>query len=226
MAASALSHAGSDRRKRGAGSITGLKYILMSGTREEVTQLLVRWKDGDPAAEAELTPVLYRELRRLAERHLRNERVGHTLQPTALVNELYLDLVGDQLPDWKSRAHFFGVAAHRMRQILVEHARRRGAEKRGGDAEKLPIDAAICFAPGRSREVIALDDALKALEQVDPRKAKVIELRYYAGLSVEETAQMLEISVATIGREQRFAEAWLRREMSGEAGPAEGDAAK
>lgn len=184
----------------------------------EVTQLLVRWKEGDPAAEAELTPVLYRELHRLAERYLRNERTAHTLQPTALVNELYLELVAGQLPDWKSRAHFFGVAAHRMRHILVEHARHRGAAKRGCGAQALPIDEMVCFAPGRSREVIALDDALKALEQVDARKAKVIELRYFAGLSVEETAQILEVSVATIGREQRFAEAWLKREIGGGAG--------
>ena len=186
----------------------------MSETRAEVTQLLVRWKAGDPSAEAELTPVLYRELHRLAERYLRNERAAHTLQPTALINELYLELVAGQLPDWQSRAHFFGVAAHRMRQILVEHARQRGAAKRGGGAENLPIDGIVCFAPGRSREVIALDDALKTLEKVDPRKAKVIELRYFAGLSIEETAQTLDLSVATIGREQRFAEAWLKRELT------------
>lgn len=188
----------------------------MSETRAEVTQLLVRWRAGDAEAEAELTPVLYRELHRLAERYLRNERAEHTLQPTALINELYLDLVAGDLPDWTSRAHFFGVAAHRMRQILVEHARQRGAAKRGGGAEKLPIDEMVCFAPDRGRDVIALDDALKALEQVDARKAKVIELRYFAGLSVEETAKVLDVSVATIGREQRFAEAWLKREISGE----------
>lgn len=185
----------------------------MSENQAEITQLLVRWKDGDTAAEAELTPVLYRELHALAQRYLRNERAAHTLQPTALVNEVYLDLVARELPDWQSRAHFYGVAAHRMRQILVEHARQRGAAKRGGGLEHMPIDEMVCFAPGRSREVLALDDALKALEQIDARKAKVIELRYFAGQSIEETAQMLEVSVATIGREQRFAEAWLRREM-------------
>jgi RNA polymerase sigma-70 factor, ECF subfamily len=190
----------------------------MSDSQAEVTQLLLRWKEGDAKAEAELTPVLYRELHRLAARYLRNERAEHTLQATALVNELYLELVADQLPDWQSRAHFFGVAANRMRHILVEHARHRGAAKRGGGAEKLPIDEMTCFAPSRSREVIALDDALKALEQVDPRKAKVIELRFFAGLSIEETARTLDLSVATIGREQRFAEAWLKREMSGAEG--------
>ena len=181
----------------------------------EVTQLLVRWKEGDSAAEAELTPVLYRELHRLAERYLRGERGEHTLQPTALVNELYLSLVARDLPDWQSRAHFYGVAAHRMRQILVEHARQRGAAKRGGGNQNVPLDEMVCFAPGRSREVLALDDALGALEGFDARKAKVIELRFFAGLSVEETAQALDVSVATIGREQRLAEAWLRREMSG-----------
>lgn len=189
----------------------------MAAEKAEVTQLLVRWKDGDAAAEAELTPVLYRELHRLAERYLRNERAEHTLQPTALVNELYLSLVARDLPDWQSRAHFFGVAAHRMRQILVEHARHRSAAKRGSGQENLPIDEMVCFAPSRSRDVLALDDALTALSQFDERKAKVIELRYFAGLSVEETAQMLDVSVATIGREQRVAEAWLRREMNGGA---------
>lgn len=186
----------------------------MPDAQEDVTRLLLRWKQGDAAAEAELTPVVYRELHRLAERYLRAERASHTLQATALVNELYLNLVARGLPDWESRAHFYGVAAHRMRQILVEHARRRSAAKRGSGNEQTPIDEIVCFAPGRSREVIALDDALTALEAFDARKAKVIELRFFAGLSVEETAQMLEMSVATIGREQRLAEAWLRREMT------------
>lgn len=196
----------------------------MADANEDVTQLLVRWKQGDAAAEAELTPVLYRELHRLAERYLRDERVSHTLQPTALVNELYLNLVARDLPDWQSRAHFYGIAAHRMRQILVEHARKRGAAKRGSGGENLAIDEMVCFAPGRSREVLALDDALSALESFDTRKAKVIELRFFAGLSIEETAKMLDISVATVGREQRLAEAWLRREMSGNGGgPNEGE---
>lgn len=187
----------------------------------EITRLLVRWKQGDQAAESELTPVLYRELHRLAERYLRDEHAARTLQPTALVNELYLGLVAKELPDWESRAHFFGIAAHRMRQILVEHARKRTTAKRGGDADKVPLDEMVCFAPSRSRELLALDDAITALAKVDARKAKVIELRYFAGLSVEETGEMLGISVATVGREQRFAEAFLRREMSGEGGAAE-----
>ncbi len=189
----------------------------------EITQLLVRWKQGDQSAETELTPVLYRELHRLAERYLRDERAARTLQPTALVNELYLGLVAKELPDWESRAHFFGISAHRMRQILVEHARKRGTAKRGGDAEKVTLDEMVCFAPGRSRELLALDDALTALAKVDARKAKVIELRYFAGLSVEETAEMVGVSVATVGREQRFAEAFLRREMGGDGGAPGGE---
>lgn len=190
----------------------------MPEAREEVTRLLVRWKQGDQAAQAELTPVLYRELHRLAEHYLRDERSGHTLQPTALINELYLSLVASELPDWESRSHFYGVAAHRMRQILVEHARKRAAAKRGSGNAALPLDEMVCFAPERGREMLALDDALTALEKFDPRKAKVIELRFFAGLSVEETGKMLDISVATVGREQRVAEAWLRREMTGPAG--------
>ncbi len=179
----------------------------------EVTQLLARWKNGDSAAEQVLTPLLYDELHKLARRYLQNERAADTLQPTALVNELYLRLIGQEHPDWQSRGHFFGVAAHRMRQILVEHARKHRAGKRGGGVAPVELNEMLCFAPGKSAEVLALDDALTALAAFDERKAKVIELRFFAGLSVEETAQALGISVATVGREQRMAEAWLRREM-------------
>jgi RNA polymerase sigma factor (TIGR02999 family) len=181
----------------------------------EVTQLLARWKNGDSAAEEALTPLLYNELHKLARRYLRDERAAATLQPTALVSELYVRLIGQDLPDWQSRSHFFGVAAHRMRQILVEHARKHRAGKRGGGVANVELNEMLCFAPGKSAEVLALDDALNALTKFDERKAKVIELRYFAGLSVEETAQALDISVATVGREQRMAEAWLKREMGG-----------
>lgn len=181
----------------------------------EVTQLLARWKNGDSAAEEALTPLLYNELHKLARRYLQDERAAATLQPTALVSELYLRLIGQDLPDWQSRSHFFGVAAHRMRQILVEHARKHRAGKRGGGVANVELNEMLCFAPGKSAEVLALDDALNALAKFDERKAKVIELRFFAGLSVEETAQALDISVATVGREQRMAEAWLKREMSG-----------
>ncbi len=181
----------------------------------QVTQLLARWKNGDSAAEEVLTPLLYNELHKLARRYLQDERAAATLQPTALVSELYLRLIGQEHPDWQSRSHFFGVAAHRMRQILVEHARKHRAGKRGGGVANVELNEMLCFAPGKSAEVLALDDALNALAQFDQRKAKVIELRFFAGLSVEETAQALDISVATVGREQRMAEAWLKREMSG-----------
>ncbi len=179
----------------------------------EVTQLLVRWKEGDPTAAEQLTPIVYRELHRLAERYLRDERSAITLQPTALVHELYMELVSHDLPDWESRRHFFGIAAHRMRQILVEHARKQNAAKRGAGAEKVELNDVIAFAPQKSPDVVALDDALNALAAFDARKAKIIELRFFGGLSVEETAQALGISVATAGRDQRLAEAWLRREM-------------
>lgn len=181
----------------------------------QVTQLLARWKNGDSAAEEVLTPLLYNELHKLARRYLQDERAAATLQPTALVSELYLRLIGQEHPDWQSRSHFFGVAAHRMRQILVEHARKHRAGKRGGGVANVELNEMLCFAPGKSAEVLALDDALNALAKFDERKAKVIELRFFAGLSVEETAQALDISVATVGREQRMAEAWLKREMSG-----------
>lgn len=179
----------------------------------EVTQLLVRWKEGDQAAADQLTPIVYRELHRLAERYLRNERSAQTLQPTALVHELYMELVSHELPDWESRGHFYGIAAHRMRQILVDHARKQNAAKRGAGAEKLELDEIVAFAPQKSPDVVALDDALNALAAFDARKAKIIELRFFGGLSIDETAQAMGVSVATVGRDQRLAEAWLRREM-------------
>ncbi|MDX2151472.1 MAG: sigma-70 family RNA polymerase sigma factor [Bryobacteraceae bacterium] len=180
----------------------------------DVTHLLMRWKAGDAAAMEALTQMVYRELRQLAQRYLSDERGATTLQPTALVHELYVRLVSQELPDWESRGHFFGIAAHRMRQILVEHARKSRAAKRGSGVEASSIDDVICFAPERPSDIIALDDSLNALAAFDERKARVIELRYFAGLSVEETGNAMGISVATVGREQRLAEAWLRREMS------------
>jgi len=161
-----------------------------------------------------LTPLVYNELRRLAERYLRNERSAATLQPTALVHEAYLRLVAQSMPDWESRAHFFGVAAHLMRQILVDHARKHRSAKRGGGVDKLSIDEIIGLGTDKPADIIALDDALKTLAEIDERKAKVIELRFFGGLSVEETAVALGVSPATIGREQRLAEAWLHRELS------------
>jgi RNA polymerase sigma factor (TIGR02999 family) len=161
-----------------------------------------------------LVPLVYDEMRRLAQKYLRDEGSAATLQPTALVHEAYLRLVAQALPDWESRSHFFGVAAHLMRQVLVDHARKNKSGKRGGGAPKTPFDEALSFAPERSSEVLALDDALNALAVVDPRKCQIVELRFFGGFSVEETAQALDLSVATIGREQRLAEAWLHRELS------------
>ena len=181
---------------------------------EAVTQLLVAWKDGSKEALDLLTPIVYSELRRLASHYLAGERAAMTLQPTALVHEAYLRLVAQSLPDWESRSHFFGVAAHLMRQILVDHARRRRTAKRGSGGEKVALDSIVSFAPERDRDIEALDDALTALAAVDERKCKVIELRFFGGFSVEETAKALGISVATVGREQRMAEAWLHRSMT------------
>jgi RNA polymerase sigma-70 factor, ECF subfamily len=161
-----------------------------------------------------LVPLVYDEIRRLAQSYLRDERSADTLQPTALVHEAYLRLVGQNLPDWESRSHFFGVAAHLMRQILVDHARRHKSAKRGGGQPKAYLEEALNFAPERSSDFLALDDALAALTRVDERKCRIIELRFFGGFSVEETAQALGISVATAGREQRLAEAWLHREVS------------
>jgi len=183
---------------------------------EEVTRLLIEWKGGNQGAVDMLVPLVYDEMRRLAESYLRDERAAATLQPTALCHEAYLRLVGQSLPDWESRSHFFGVAAHLMRQILVDHARRHRSGKRGGGAPKVSLDEALSFAPERSSEIVALDDALHELAKIDERKTRIIELRFFGGFSVEETAQALNLSVATIGREQRLAEAWLHREMSRE----------
>lgn len=179
----------------------------------EVTQLLLKWRQGDRQALEQLLPLLYGELRQLAGGFLRRERSDHTLQATALVNEAYLRLVDQTLPDFQNRAHFFGVAAKAMRRILVEHARARGAAKRGGGADKVPVEDVPLQTPARDPEILDLEDALLRLEEADPRKARVIELRFYGGMTIEEIAQAEGLSTATVGRELRFAEAWLRREI-------------
>jgi len=183
-------------------------------TETDVTNLLLAWKAGDEQARNDLIPILYEELRRIAARYLRNEHAAHTLQPTALVHEAYMRLVQQQLPDWESRAHFVGVAAYLMRQLLLENARRNHAQKRGQGRSKLPLSEALSFAAESSSIILDLDAALQQLARIDERKSRIIELRFFGGLTVAEVAQSLNISVATVGREQRLAEAWLCREMT------------
>lgn len=180
----------------------------------EVTQLLLDWSNGDRAALDQLMPVVYRELYKIATAYLRGERPGHTLQPTALINEAYLRLTHQALPEWEGRRHFYGVAAQLMRQILVEHARSHGAAKRGGGAPKLSLDEVLDYSREQASALVALDEALTVLKDFDERKARVIELRYFGGLSMEETAETLDLSLATVGREQRLAQAWLHRELA------------
>jgi RNA polymerase sigma factor (TIGR02999 family) len=180
----------------------------------EITQLLQGWRGGDRQALDELLPIVYKELQRLAHFQLRQERPGHTLQSAALVNEAYLRLIGLNPPQWESRTHFFAIAAQLMRQILVDYARRHRAGKRGGGEEKIPLDDATMLSRGKPIDVVALDEALKALAQVDPRKAQVVELRFFTGLSFEETAEVLQVSAVTVSRDWSTARAWLHREMN------------
>jgi RNA polymerase sigma factor (TIGR02999 family) len=179
----------------------------------EVTHLLFKWSQGNNEALDQLMPIVYQELHQIALSYLRRERPDHTLQPTALINEAYMRLIDQSLPQWQSRTHFFGVAARLMRQILVEHARRHHAAKRGGQDQKISLEETVQFSKERSAEMVSLDDALTALAAFDERKARVIELRYFGGLSIEETAEVIGVSMPTIGREQRLAEAWLEREL-------------
>lgn len=183
---------------------------------EEITHLLEGWRAGDRKALDELLPLVYKELRRLAHFQLRNERPDHTLQSTALVNEAYLRLVGMNSPQWEGRSHFLAIAAQLMRQILVDYARRHRAKKRGGQVETLSLDDTGCFEQGKSRDidVVILDDALQTLAKIDPRKAQVVELRFFGGLNFEETAEVLKVSSITVKRDWSTARAWLHREMS------------
>lgn len=188
----------------------GSVFNYMSATHD-VTQLLVQWANGDKSALDDLTPLVYKELRRLAASHLRKERRSHTLQPTALVHEAYLRLVDQKNPNWQNRSHFFGVASQLMRRILVDHARKRQADKRAG--QRVTLDEAVSFQKERSRELLALDGALSVLEKMDQRKSRAVELRYFGGLSMDEIAQTLDVSAVTVRRDLRMAEAWLNREM-------------
>jgi RNA polymerase sigma factor (TIGR02999 family) len=197
--------------------------------QQPVTQLLAQWRDGDERAFAELSALMYEELRQLAQRHLRRERSDHTIQKTALVNEAFVRLVGQQAVDWQSRAHFIGLASKLMRRVLVDYARARLADKRGGGAGVLSLDEIAApqadDAPDTTptalqhldahtqEEVSAIDQALQRLEQLDARQAQIVEMRYFGGLTVEQTAEAIGISAATVKREWTLARAWLRREL-------------
>jgi RNA polymerase sigma factor (TIGR02999 family) len=184
------------------------------GQTSETTQLLRAWAEGDRNALERLTPHVYRTLRRIAGHHLQHERPGNSLQATALVHEAYLELIDITNVDWQHRAHFFAVSAKIMRHILLDHVRRRVAAKRGGHAERVDLDELPDLSGDRAKELIALEDALNALEAIDARKARVVELRFYGGLSVDESAAVLEISPETVMRDWKFARSWLQAELS------------
>ena len=185
-----------------------------SSAPNEITEQLIAWSEGDPAAQEKLIAAVYQELRRMADRYLRSEDSGHSLQPTALVHEAYLRLIDQRKVNWQNRAHFFGVAAQMMRRILIDHAKTKHRMKRGGDAVRVSLDDNMNFTQERAGELLALDDALHALAVMDQRKSRVVELRYFGGLSVEETAQVLGISGKTVMRDWNLAKAWLYRELT------------
>lgn len=182
-----------------------------------ITHLLLAWSDGDDAALAALLPLVDAELRRLATGYMVRERPGHTLQPTALVNETFLRLLDAQGIAWQDRSHFLGIAARLMRRVLVDHARIRGRQKRGGDRDQVPLDEGVSAAL-RDFNLLALDRALEALALVDPRKARVVEMRFFGGLTVDETASALQVSVDTVKRDWRLAKMWLLRQLDGDRG--------
>ncbi len=192
---------------------------VQGNSSTQVTQLLGRWRSGDREALDALVPLVYDELKRIAQRYLRNERHGHTLQSTALVHEAYVRLTNQQLPQWQNRAHFFAVAAQLMRQILVDHARAHRADKRGGGACKLTMEEAEQSPLKVDVDVIALDDALKTLSELDSQQGKVVDLKFFGGLSIEETAEVLGVSPSTVKRDWITARAWLHRELDRSAAP-------
>lgn len=181
---------------------------------KDVTILLNQMNDGESSAPEELLPLVYSELRKLAAGYLKNERTDHTLQPTALVHEAYIRLVDWQNTNWQNRSHFFAVAAQIMRNILVDHARRKKAEMHGGNLQKLALDEAISFSQVREVDLVDLDDALQELEKLDERQSKIVELRFFGGLTIEETAHAIGVSTMTVSREWNFAKAWLYRRLS------------
>jgi RNA polymerase sigma-70 factor (ECF subfamily) len=183
-----------------------------TAAQARVSQLLAEWANGSPSAREQLVPVVYAELRRLAHHYMRGERASHTLQTTALVNELYVRLAGINALQWRDRAHFFAMAATLMRRVLVDYARQRGREKRGGGVSVTSLDANV-MAPQSSVDIVALDQALDRLAAVDPQQSRIVELRFFAGLSVEETAEAMGISPATVKRDWATAKLWLYREL-------------
>jgi RNA polymerase sigma factor (TIGR02999 family) len=182
-------------------------------TPQEVTELLHAWRNGDGSALDELMPLVYRELHRLAHHYMRGERRGHILQTSALVNEAYLQLIDARQVQWQDRAHFFAISANLMRQILVHFARSRDSQKRGGQFRQVSLAESAVMAPQGDADLLELDDSLTALAEIDPRKAKVVELRFFGGLSLEETAEVLKASVNIVWREWEMAKSWLYREM-------------
>jgi len=180
----------------------------------EITRLLSHWSDGDPEALQRLMPLVFEDLRQLARKQFRAESPGHTLQPTALVSEVYMRLTDQRKVEWESRAQFFAFAAMLMRRILVDHAKARRTAKRGGDVKKLPLDEALAMSATGDVDVVALDDALRRLAEIDPRAAQVVELRFFVGLTLEEVAEVLDLSVTTVKREWRTARLWLLRAMT------------
>ena len=184
-----------------------------SVSQRRVTDLLARWSDGDDAALMELTPLVYDELRRLAHHYMEGERPDHTLQTTALVNEAYLRLADQTNPRWQNRAHFFAVSARAMRRILVSYARSQRSQKRGGGVARIELDGAAILSPEQSREIVDLHEALERLGKLDPRKARVVELKYFGGLNHDEIAEVMKISTITVRRDWVFAKAWLYDEL-------------
>jgi RNA polymerase sigma-70 factor, ECF subfamily len=191
----------------------------MPALPQEITQLLMHWSQGDKSALDQLVPLVYPELRRIAKRHMNREGAAHTLQTSALINEAYLKLVDQQNVKWQDRAHFFAVAAQVMRHILVDHARTRNYAKRGGGAPKLPLNEAAALTEQRAAELIALDDALRDLARLDARRSQIVELRFFGGLSLEETAEVMNTSPSTVQREWRAAKAWLHHTMTSQTLP-------
>ena len=187
---------------------------LKTTAPHQVTRLLQEWSEGDETALAKLMPLVHDELHQLAHQHMRRENAGHVLQTSALINEAYLRLVDQPQIRWQSRAHFFGIAARLMRHILVDDARKRNAAKRGGSFIQVPLDEASTLIQEQAANVSALDDALQRLEAIDERQGKIVELRFFGGLSIEETAEVLKVSPGTVMRDWTFARAWLRNEMS------------